>query len=314
MNRELDAPCRTAHEHALVSGLVADALGERALKVEPILGRGSVNRVFDVLTERARLIVRMNSAAYGVHSYEKERWAMGKARENGVPVPSVLAVRETESHVYMICTYVSGVSGVEYGGDTTRIWRQLGRYARIINTIESQGVGGLLADPRCGRFAHSWREWVAGEVRRLFMDDTFLHHGILSPQQVGQAKDALEGLFDWSFRPTLSHGNLSLENTIVNDCGAVTIIDWGNAVSHRSPHFDLAEVCAWNKDPSVAAAFSEGYGISRGEFSRMRADAEILQLWRILDCVRWNLKRSDVENGRKFVEYGIKKLKALLRA
>jgi aminoglycoside phosphotransferase (APT) family kinase protein len=147
---------------------------------------------------------------------------------------------------------------------------------------------------------------------KLFKDDTFVRYDILSTRKVGKARDLLNGLFDWSFSPTLSHGNLSLENTIVDDCGFVTVIDWGNAISHRSPHFDLAEVCAWNKDRAVATAFIEGYGLSRDEFESICADTRLLQLWRILDCVRWNLKRQDAENGRKFVEYGVKKLNALL--
>jgi len=255
----------------------------------------------------------MNSAAYGVHSYEKERWVMEKARACGVPVPSVLAVTGTESHVYMILTHISGVSGIEYAGDRIHIWRQLGRYARVINSIKSEGLGGRLIDSCGDRFAQSWVQWVEEELRRLFKDDRFVRWGILSSRQVCQAKNKLETFLEWSFEPTLNHGNLSLENTIVDDCDALAIIDWGNAMSHRSPHFDLAEVCLWNKDLQVVEGFREGYGISHREFEDMKSEIAVLQLWRVLDCINWSLKVTGGEKSNKFVQYGIKKLPELLR-
>lgn len=314
MNKELIISAGTKQQIAAVSSLVATVTREPVRKVDPVVGRGYVNNVFDVKTERGRFIVRSNASVNGFSSYYREKWAIDRARERGVPVPSIIAISATESHVFMLYPYIVGVSASEYLRSLNGIWKRLGRYARIINSIETTGVGGTLTDSSSGGFAKSWEEWVEGELGRLFKDDTFVRHAILDQQQFTRAWHMLEGLFGWSFRPSLSHGNLSLDNTIVGRDGTLSVIDWGNSVSHRSPHFDLAEVCAWNNDPAVTEAFSNGYGISQAEFETMKSHVDTLQVLRILDCVRWNLKRKGAQIHSSILDHGRKKLKVLLQS
>lgn len=91
----------------------------------------------------------------------------------------------------------------------------------------------------------------------------------------------------------LSHGDLSLANTIMCDNEAY-LIDWGSAAGHIVPHYDLGVILtdSVSEDSKEFEQVLEGYELSREDFNKIKEEIKSLMLLIATDKVRWSLERS----------------------
>ncbi|WP_308634900.1 phosphotransferase family protein [Paenibacillus silvisoli] len=280
--------------------IAGDYLREPITESYPIVGKGMVNQVCVVATERRKVVVRMNDeAAYT--RFEKEKWCIERAAAAGIPVPEVLTVGTVEDSSYMIQTFIEGDNGLDSEVPESHIWRQLGGYARRFHAIEVSGFGEELVDPARGVFRSpphpgsdgSWLGYVQYNINSLTERDKLIELGVLTAETSERVRAIFERLKQQSFRFGLIHNDLSLKNTIVDPAGQAIVIDWENAEVSVVPHEDLIEIMkcqmlGGSPDSDGFQAFLDGYGYAEKELD---VTWELLLL-RAFDKLRWAIDRS----------------------
>jgi aminoglycoside phosphotransferase (APT) family kinase protein len=236
----------------IVNPLVLEATGSAATKYERIIN-GETNEVYFVTTETGKeIVVRIQHGER--NKFQKERWALERCAENGVPVPVVLLVRsvETDSGVIHVCIE-SKLEGIGLdsvpdihnldNAESAEILRQLGVVLEKIHSIPVSGLGKL-NDNGEGKFA-SVSEMVADEInlKRNFVLQAF----------VGRSEDltVLESAFAVlqkeadrfsEVKPCLIHNDLSPSHILVHDGKISGIIDFESCCAADS----VQEYALWD--------------------------------------------------------------------
>ena len=300
----------------LVSSVLSTLLKDAHIRVSPISGRGSVNKVFIAEAANAKLIVRMGDQEETLKEYTKEAWCIDQAALRNVPVATVLEVGVFAEHAYMIQTYIAGDDGRDSQFPRTHIWRQLGRYARSIHSIEVAGFGLKLEDLTQGDSRESWFEHLNYNIESLNGNDELIKLKVMTQSESRVIRAIFEDLKRKAFKFGLNHGDLSLKNVIVDDSGKVNLLDWGSAEASIVPHHDLIQMLKTNmleNDPDDAAieSFVDGYGISQSEFEQMRPTLESLLLLRSFDKLRWAIDRG-IEELESYITHARRALERKL--
>jgi aminoglycoside phosphotransferase (APT) family kinase protein len=276
----------------LASSITSDILDEPPVEVTPLLGRGSVNKVFIVAAGDHKVVVRMSERVEALDEYAKEAWCIEHAAARGVPVPSVLAVGRCDAHAYLVESYLVGDEGRDSPTPKPDIWRALGKSAGLIHSIGVAGFGLKLSDITDGDARKSWLGYLKYNIESLTEDDQLIRLQVLTKSQAKIIRDVFLDLKGRDFTFGLNHGDISLKNTIVDEQGIVNLLDWGSAEASMVPHHDLIQMLKMKMsegDPSdeEVGAFLEGYGIAPSEFERMMPELESLLLLRAFDKLRW---------------------------
>ena len=274
-----------------ISEIISDIFSEKALKISPLIGKGSVNQIFIVETASSKLVVRMNESN-SLDEYKKEIWASEKAKEKGIYTPEILKIGVFDEKAYSIQEFVEGSEGRDALIDKKFIWKKLGEYASLIHTIKVAGFGLGFGDLTQGNAEKSWLKYLDYNIESLDENDELLKLDILTKSQSEKIKGIFENLRLRKFEFGLNHGDLSLKNTIVDKFEIVNLVDWGSAEASIAPHHDLIEllkinVLENNPDDSEIRAFLGGYGISDDEYQMMLPDLMALSLLRAFDKLRW---------------------------
>jgi RIO-like serine/threonine protein kinase len=139
-----------------------------------------------------------------------------------------------------------------------------------------------------GTFSDSWERYLSYNIESLNDHDKLLLYGVLSPNESQAIREKFIKLKDKQFQLGLVHGDLSLENIIVEN-DSVTLIDWGNAESTIIPHMEIIALLQ-NKmsdtDP-LFDAFLRGYKLDRGVYESIKSDIQTLTLLQAIDKLRW---------------------------
>ncbi len=302
----------TASRIAAVRAICVHALNEVPRRVRPIVGDGVVNTVFDVETPRRQLIFRIQFDAPFDGAFRKEAWCMEQARAVGVPVPELIDVGTFASHAFAIHVKVHGVVGNRYDGDLDSVWRQIGRHARRFHQVKALGFGEHLGGPVGESPDLTLRGWADWWDQYIFTSPLLLERGILSAGGFDSARSLVSEIGAWPGEPRLCHGNLTLDNVIIDARGEVVVLDWGTAAGHLAPELDLAELHVWslNPEPPSVVPFLKGYEFSTSEYAGMQRSVDLLQLWRALSAGRWLIEQGKAHQAR--IEFFQQKLRALL--
>ena len=269
---------------------------DRVTDVLPIVGKGSVNTIFEARVDGRRVVIRMNGRKYD-REYAKEVWCLARAGEAGIPSPEVLASGVVDDAAYMILEYIEGVGGKQYEGDKLGLWHALGRYSRIIHEIPVTGFGNLLADPERGFFddSHSptWDRFVDYNLESLTDGDALLALGVYDRADRPRIAEVFESLRPLGSETALNHGDLALRNTIVGIDGRVTLFDWGMAGVRPSPYSEFATMRTWyNPGPDALDAFFDGYGVAPAEIDALAPAIRHCRLLESFDTLRWAIDHS----------------------
>ncbi len=283
---------------------------EPADQVEEIVEKGCVNRVFKVNAEHGDRILRLREDPSAFQEYHKEKWCLHQAQRAGIPSPGVLAIGEHQGIAYMMETCVPGVNGHLLPEQSLPIWQKIGQYAQKIHQINVSGFGlDFRSEPEesfCNSFTPTWKAHVDYNIKSLVCEDPLVRLGVYRADQSGLITSIFEELKcaieSGRLRIGLNHGDLSPRNLMVAADGTMGLIDWGCALAHVAPHYDMAcllKGCLLDGNPSTASfeAFLSGYGIDSKEFENMKADIHHIMLLDAFDKLRWAMDRSpsDVE-------------------
>jgi aminoglycoside phosphotransferase (APT) family kinase protein len=257
-----------------------------------LLEGGEVNQVFLLSTASQKVVARIHGADE-LSRFEKEKWCMEQAAHVGVKGPLVLDVGSFEGHAYMIISYIEGTRADQPDVDTQKVWLATGQYAKKIHSIHTEGFGEKLSDITDGSL-DSWRKYLAYNISSLNETDVLISRDIITPEQSGQLKTYFEELREADLQFGLSHGDMSLQNTIVDNEGDVNLIDWGSAESHVIPHYDLGVVLtdSLTEESDGFKALLEGYGLAITDYEGIRGQIKSLMLLVAIDKIRWAIDRA----------------------
>ena len=254
--------------------------------------KGITNDVFIVEMPDQKLILRI-SPEPNTSQFEKEKWEMEQANKLGVLTPEVIKVGIYKSIVYMIENYIEGAHGTENHIDKKFIWKELGKYAKIVQSIPVEGFGDYMCSP--GVFEGNWNEYLDYNIQSLNGSDKLLSIRVLTIEQSEKIKILFESLKKENFQFGLCHGDLSLQNVILNNEGQVLLLDWGSSESQIIPHFDIVEVLQtsfkFDFQNEHFKAFISGLGITEDEFSKIKPRVDALVLLRAIDHLRWGIDK-----------------------
>lgn len=297
----------SSDDAALASAIASGLFGEPAARTTPVVGRGTVNKVFFVESPGRKVVVRMSDRAEASDEYAKEAWCIGRAAALGVHVPAVLEVGRRDGRAYMVETFVEGVEGRDARTPRADIWRALGGYARLIHSVAVPGFGLKLSEILDEGGRQAWSRHLEYNVESLNGRDALLGLRVVTPAESSAVREVFVGLRGREFDFGLNHGDLSLKNTVVGADGRVTLLDWGSAEAAAVPHHDLIELLKTGMtegDPGGedVRAFLDGYGISPAAYRRLMPELEALLTLRAFDKLRWALDRR-VEDLDDYVEH-----------
>jgi aminoglycoside phosphotransferase (APT) family kinase protein len=278
----------------LASAIASETMGGPAARVTPLVGRGSVNKVFVAETAGGKIVVRVSDRPQAADEYAKEAWCIERAAALGVHVPEVLGVGQQDGHAFIVESFVEGDEGRESPVARADLWRVLGAYARLIHSVAVPGFGLTLAEMTEGDARKEWSRHLEYNIESLTDDDPLLGLKVVTREQSRAAREVFVWLRGREFTFGLNHGDLSLKNTVVDARGVVTLLDWGSAEAAAVPHHDLIQLWKMSMeegdpDEEDFRSFLDGYGLAAGELERVKPELEALLLLRAFDKLRWAL-------------------------
>ncbi len=285
-------------DSGIISKVFQESLSQTVGQIVPITNKGITNCAYVVeTTDNDKYIVRLNTTSH-LDEFKKELWASERARTAGVMTPSIIRVGIIEETAYSIQEHIQGTHGPDYSS-ASKIWHDIGASARLIHSIPTAGFGDRLDEQ--GNFLSSWNDYLKYNIESLKEDDFLTQDDILTKEQSAKIKKLFEGLQNTAFTFGLTHGDLSLKNSLVDDQNNTWIIDWGSAHSHIVPHYDLLEILqsSINADSAEFQIFLRGYGYGTNNFNAIAKEVYTLMILRAIDKVRWAKDRKlDLLEGK----------------
>ena len=256
----------------------------------PIIGKGQVNRVYSVNTKNNRIIVRLNEQDE-LPRFRKEAWCLEMADKVGVPSPKIIDIGTRQNTAFMVISFVAGKNGSEIIENKEQIWKTIGSYANKIHSISTSRFGEDMTE--LGTFRDKWERYLSYNIDSLNSKDKLLQLKTITEKQSEEIKDRFIKLRETIFKFGLIHGDLSLENVIVQD-DKVTLIDWGGAGSSIIPHMEIVDLFQnmISEKDKYFDCFLQGYGMDRKEYEFIKPEIETLNLLQAIDKLRWAIDRS----------------------
>jgi len=266
-----------------IQKIVSD-LGEEILSITEIVGLGSVNRIFDVKSENANYIIRLNEESQKQIEYRKEKWCIEKVSSIGIPSPKILKLGFKDGISYMVQEKLIGKNGKNCTKkEKEKIWNSLGIYAskfHQIKRIENKQVEDQ-------EFHESWKSRLKYNLEQLNKEDSLLKNGILNSDEQSKAKMELSKLIGKEFKTGLIHGDLCPRNIIWNK-ESVYLLDWGTASTNIIPHLELGLVMTSGEaNIDEIEYFKKGYGISNKDYQKIENEIRLINFLHRLDIYRW---------------------------
>jgi len=276
----------------LIQSRIQSLFNEQIVDIQPIAEAGEVNQVYIVSTDKLKIIARVNDAGE-LARFKKEQWCIEQAAQVGVKGAEVLDVGASEEFAYMLMSYVDGSRADRPGIDIDEVWRTIGEYAKQIHIIPMKGFGENLEDITDGS-TQKWQNYLSYNIENLNGEDELLKQDIITQEQSVDIRKHLIELSKLNVQLGLSHGDLSLDNIILDLDGEVNVIDWGSAEGHLVPHYDLGVILSYSlsDDSAEFAQVLVGYGLSQKGYEAIKAEIKLLMLLIAIDKVRWAIDRS----------------------
>jgi Ser/Thr protein kinase RdoA (MazF antagonist) len=251
------------------------------ISLEPITGKGTVNSVYLAITEDGKSIIRLNNYRAN-DEFAKERWCMLHARNAGVNVATSIAVGTHNEFNYSVQSYNGSTHGEDIK-DQLSVWRFLGESTAKFHQVKVSGFGDNLADFSNGNSVTEWAGYLRANIN-AFNSESF--EGLTERQQAKVAQK-FESLAKLTPIFGLCHGDLCPRNVVMDENGQMTIIDWGCAHAHITPHYDFVELLRMHKRNSLEVqAFIDGYGLKE-DSEALLDEVEIVLALCHYDLIRW---------------------------
>ena len=223
---------------------------------------GLTNYVFVVNHVEGQFVIRISPDAGRLEAFKKELWATQKVREAGVPSPEILAVGDDiVSEPYMISRRVTGTEASHHP-KRSRIVHEMGRFAQIINSIQTKSFGTNFDWTTNGSKNVTWSDYLDNEWEIDKRLHVFAENRILPDPELKKLRQIIDQTRTLHIQPSLNHGDLRLKNVIVDDDGEIAaILDWEDCLSTIAPHWELS-IGLHDLSIDEKHLFLEGYGLS----------------------------------------------------
>lgn len=231
---------------------------------------GLTNFVFVINHVEGQFVIRISPDPERIHAFRKEWWASQHVRKADVPSPEVLAVGEDVGpEPYMITRRVTG-SEATHHEKRSRIIREMGRYAALINSIETTGFGSNFDWTNEPVTILTWSDYLDQEYEAEKRLEFFATHQLLPETELTKLSRILDETRSANdLRPALNHSDLRLKNVIVDDDGDImAIIDWEDCLSTLAPQWELS-ISLHDLSIDEKHLFIDGYGLAAPELEQI---------------------------------------------
>ena len=279
MDEKNDQPGMIRHYRRLAKRIVQHHFGAPASRIV-YKSSGRTNYVFAVNHVEGQFVVRISPEPEKINAFRKELWASQKVREVGVPSPEVIAVgNEVAYEPYMITRRVTG-SEASHHPRRDRIIHSMGRYAALINSIQTHGFGSNFDWTGDEKRIDSWQGYLAEEFELEKRVELFSSNRILPDAELEQLSQIVQSAETNDLNPALNHSDLRLKNVIVDEGGDIAaIIDWEECLSTIAPQWDLS-IALHDLSIDEKQIFLDGYGLSDQQIKQM---APLIKAFNILN-------------------------------
>jgi aminoglycoside phosphotransferase (APT) family kinase protein len=243
---------------------------------------------------RDELVVRISDKAEKIHFFQKEQWAVARAKEKSVPVPEILEVgNDIIPYPYMISRRIEGDESTHHR-QRLEIVKQIGHYAAIIHTIPTKGYGHLFDWSQNTLSKNdTWKAYLQCELNATERIKILTRYKMISPQTEKRMNAQLNKMSRWKQLPCLHHGDLRLKNTMVDVDGKITaIIDWENCISSIGPFWDTS-IALHDLSMDAQWKFLEGYGMSSKKLSEISPAIKLFNLLNYAPSIEGIVKGKD---------------------
>jgi aminoglycoside phosphotransferase (APT) family kinase protein len=264
----------------LVKKIVRHHFGGEAKKIE-FKPAGLTNFVFEVNCKPGNFIVRIAGSPARFKDFQKEQWAVDKVKKLGVPVAEILEVgNEVIELPYMLQKKLDGREATNHP-DRLRILFELGHYAQLIHTIQTNNYGNNF-DWSKNRLSKNktWKEYLLEEFNIHERIGMLRDNEMISAAQTKKLSSLAKKMEKWKESPVLNHGDLRLKNIIIDNNGKIlALIDWEHCTSNIAPYWDLS-IALHDLSVDAKEEFLKGYGIDPSTFNEI---APYLKVFNILN-------------------------------
>lgn len=272
------SPSDVRRSRRMARQVIQHFLGSQPKRVVHKAG-GLSNAVFDVEHDEGAFIVRIAPDPARLPLFLKEQWCVNRAREAGVPVAEILEVGQgVITSPYMIQRRERGIEATHHP-ERQSILRELGRLARVINSIKTDGFGETF-DWSSNRlsFKSSFKAFLDSEFDWKSRIDVMHEHGLLTARQAGKLRSLVKDLLRDEQESTLAHGDLRLKNVLADPSGSiVAVLDWEHCCSAVAPIWDLA-IALHDLSIDAKQAFVSGYGLNPDELDEVAPGIKALNV------------------------------------
>lgn len=265
MDEKNDQPGMIRQYRRLAKRIVQHHFGTPASRIV-YKSSGRTNYVFAINHVEGQFVVRISPDPEKINAFRKELWASQKVREAGVPSPEVIAVgNDIAAEPYMITRRVTGTEASHHP-KRDRIIHSMGRYAAMINSIETHGFGSNFDWTTGETRIDSWQSYLTDEFELEKRLQLFSANRILPDAEIEQLSQIIKSA---QANPSLNHSDLRLKNVIVDEGGDIAaIIDWEECLSTISPQWELS-IALHDLSIDEKQIFLEGYGLSTDQIASM---------------------------------------------
>ena len=296
MDEKNDQPGMIRHYRRLAKRIVQHHFGSPASRIV-YKSSGRTNYVFVFNHVEGQFVVRISPEAEKINAFRKELWASQKVREVGVPSPEVIAVgNDLAAEPYMITRRVTGTEASHHPR-RDRIIHSMGRYAAMINSIQTHGFGSNFDWTGEEKSIESWENYLAEEFeleKRLHLLST---NHILPDAEIQQLSEIIKSAQTFehpqSNGPALNHSDLRLKNIIVDESGDIAaIVDWEECLSTIAPQWELS-IALHDLSIDEKQLFIEGYGLSNEMVEKMAPLIKAFNLLNYATTIELAVEKSD---------------------
>lgn len=280
-------------------------------EIEEITGKGVVNSVYKVKTDKGDFILRIQKGEENLKNFQKEKWATEKALGVGLLTAPIKNVGTLDGHAFSFQEYIEGRHAEDQGIDQEKVWEELGKFAKKLHEVKVQGFGENLFFEGNHDGEKDWKNLVLLYKNRVSEGDNFLRLEILSKEEIKKIHTLIEEMNSWQFEPVLCHGNISPRNAILGKDGKIYLVDWGTANGHM-PERDITEVYFWCEDEKYREVFLKGYGLEKEKIKRSQKTIDTISLMRAIDVAQWGIENKTDWRNESFVTDSIQKIKTIL--
>ena len=183
----------------------------------------------------------------------------------------------------------------------------MGRYAAMINSIETHGFGSNFDWTGEEKRIESWESYLAEEFELEKRLEVFSTNHILPDAEIQQLSEIIKnaqtlvqhaqanGLSAQAngLNSSLNHSDLRLKNVIVDESGDIAaIVDWEECLSTIAPQWELS-IALHDLSIDEKQVFLEGYGLSNETIEEMSPLIKAFNLLNYSTTIELAVEKSD---------------------